>query len=578
MNKGHQNTLIRVLDQCRPVFWIVFAFAFGVNLLMLVTPLYSLQVLDRVLSSQNLNTLLMLSLLMIALYIALHLLQVARSFTLIKLGEWLDKELSPDLFANSIRSAAMKAAVGGAQNLRDLQTVKTFLTSVGINTIFDAPWSIIYIIVLFIIHSWMGWLAIIGAMLLSVFAYFNAKATNGKLNEANEQSMRSMNQSEMATRNAEVIEAMGMMESVKKHWYQYQKSSLDLISTASYRNGIISNTSKFIRMILQMLVTAIGAYLVVTQPMHMSMGGMIGSSIIMGRALAPFDNAIEIWKQISSSLKAYERLRNAYVKLSDRQESMKLPTPEGRVSVENIFFSPTIPGATGPVPYTLKGVSFNLEPGEVLAIIGPSAAGKSSLAKVMMGVWKALQGTVRLDGADVYTWNREDFGQHVGYLPQGVELFSGSIKDNIARLRTDVNPEDIVDAAKMTGAHDLILRLKNGYETDIGIGGSNLSGGQRQRIGLARAFFGNPKFVLLDEPNSNLDELGEQALVGAILNAKQRKITTIIISHRPSILSCVDKILILQDGSVAAFGTREEIMAKFGKPTNPVAQQQVDNQ
>lgn len=568
MSKNSQNTLIRVLDQCRPVFWIVFAFAFAVNLLMLVTPLYSLQVLDRVLSSQNKNTLLMLSLLMIALYIALHMIQVARSFTLIKLGEWLDKQLSPDLFANSVRSAAMKASVGGAQNLRDLQTVKTFLTSVGINTLFDAPWSIIYIIVLFLIHPWMGWLSVVGAMLLLTCAFLNAYATNTKLNEANQQSMHSMNQSDIATRNAEVIEAMGMMDAVIKNWQRYQQKSLEFISTASYRNGIISNMARFIRMILQMLVTGLGAYLVIVEPMHMSMGAMIGSSIIMGRALTPFDNAIEIWKQISGAMKSYERLKAAYVKLSDRQESMKLPTPTGKLSVENVFFAPTIPGATGPIPYTLKGVNFALEAGDVLAIIGPSAAGKSSLAKLMVGVWKTMQGSVRLDGADVYTWNRTDFGEHVGYLPQDVELFGGTIKSNIGRLRDDVDPQDIVEAAQMTGAHDLILRLKNGYETDIGIGGANLSGGQRQRIGLARAFFGNPKFVVLDEPNANLDELGEQALVGAINHAREKKITTVVISHRPSILSCVDKILILQEGAVAAFGTKDEIMAKFAKPAN----------
>jgi ATP-binding cassette subfamily C protein len=266
-------------------------------------------------------------------------------------------------------------------------------------------------------------------------------------------------------------------------------------------------------------------------------------------------------------------LKQAYVRLSERQEAMQLPIPQGSYSVENVFFAPTIPGATGPVPYTLKGVSFALEPGDVLAIIGPSAAGKSSLAKLMVGVWKAMQGNVRLDGADVYTWNREDFGKHIGYLPQDIELFSGSIKDNIARLNENADPADIVEAAKMTGAHDLILRLKNGYETDIGIGGANLSGGQRQRIGLARAFYGNPKLIVLDEPNANLDELGEQALVGAIKHAKEKKITTVIISHRPSILSSVDKILILQDGSVAAFGTRDEIMAKFSKPANvPAAQ------
>ncbi len=576
MSKGQQNTLVRVLDLCRPVFWIVFAFSFGVNLLMLVTPLYSLQVLDRVLSSQNLNTLLMLSLLMAALYVALHMIQVARSFTLIKLGEWLDRQLSPDLFVNSIKSAAMKASVGGAQNLRDLQTVKTFLTSTGINTLFDAPWSIIYIAVMFMIHPMMGWLAVIGSLLLLAFAIFNAYATNGKLNEANEQSMRSMNQSEIATRNAEVVEAMGMMDAVQKNWYRYQQNSLNLISVASYRNGIISNVSRFVRMILQMLVTAIGAYLVIKEPNNMSMGGMIGSSIILGRALTPFDNAIEIWKQISSALKSYERLKDAYVRLSNRQESMKLPTPIGALSVENIFFAPATPGAPGPVAYTLKGVSFALDPGDILAIIGPSAAGKSSIAKLIVGVWKAMQGAVRLDGADVYTWNRADFGHHVGYLPQDIELFSGTIKSNIARLQDDADPAAIVEAAKMTGAHDLILRLKDGYETDIGIGGANLSGGQRQRIGLARAFFGNPKLVVLDEPNANLDELGEQALVNAIVQAKQKKITTVVISHRPSILSSVDKILILQDGAVAAFGTKEEIMARFAKPANVIASS--DNQ
>ena len=563
-----ENTLIRVLDKCRPVFWIVFAFSFGVNLLMLITPLYSLQVLDRVLSSQNKNTLLMLTLIMIVLYFSLHMIQIARSFTLIKLGEWLDNQLSPDLFMNSIRSAATKASVGGAQNLRDLQTVKHFLTSTGINTLFDAPWSIIYIVVLFLIHPWMGWLSVVGAILLLCFAVFNAYATNSKLNEANEYSISGMNQLEISTRNAEVIEAMGMMRSVAKRWEKFQQKSLDLVSVSSYRNGIISNISRFIRAILQLLVTGLGAYLVIVTPLDMSTGGMIGSSIIMGRALAPFDNAIEIWKQISNSLKSYDRVKQAYVRLSDRQESMQMPVPEGALSVENLFFAPAIPGAPGPVSYTLKGINFSLNPGDILAIIGPSAAGKSSLVKLIVGVWKAMQGVVRLDGADVYSWNREDFGQHVGYLPQDIELFSGTIKDNISKLKDDADPAAIVEAAQVTGAHDLILRLKNGYETDIGVGGANLSGGQRQRIGLARAFFGKPKLVVLDEPNANLDELGEQALVNAVGYAKNNKITTVIVSHRPSILSCVDKILILQDGVVAAFGTKDEIMAKFAKPAN----------
>ena len=578
MSSLEKNTLITTLEKCKPVFWIVFAFSFGVNILMLITPLYSLQVLDRVLGSQNQETLIWLSLIMVVLYFALHLIQVARSFSLIKLGEWLDNNLSPDLFMNSIRSAAVKASGSGAQNLRDLQTVKQFLTSVGINTLFDAPWSIIYIAVLFSIHPWMGWLSIVGSILLFVLAIFNAMATNSKLNEANDFSVRSMHQSDISTRNAEVVEAMGMMTAVTNRWQKFQQKSLELITVASYRNGIISNISRFIRAMIQLLVTGLSAYLIITTNGEMTMGGMIASGIIMGRALSPFDNAIEIWKQISSSLKSYDRLKQAYVRISDRQESMQMPIPQGFLSVENVYFSPSAapssPASPAPTQYTLKGVSFALEPGEILAIVGPSAAGKSSIAKLLVGVWKPLQGSVRLDGADVFTWNREDFGNHVGYLPQDIELFSGSIKDNISRLKENADPATIVEAAQMTGAHDLILRFKNGYETDIGVGGANLSGGQRQRIGLARAFFGNPKLVILDEPNANLDELGEQALVGAINQAKEKKITTIIISHRPSILSSVDKILILQDGMVAAFGTRDEIIAKISRPaTPPVAKQ-----
>ena len=578
MSSLEKNTLITTLEKCKPVFWIVFAFSFGVNILMLITPLYSLQVLDRVLGSQNQETLIWLSLIMVVLYFALHLIQVARSFSLIKLGEWLDNNLSPDLFMNSIRSAAVKASGSGAQNLRDLQTVKQVLTSVGINTLFDAPWSLIYIAVLFSIHPWMGWLSIVGSILLFVLAIFNAMATNSKLNEANDFSVRSMHQSDISTRNAEVVEAMGMMTAVTNRWQKFQQKSLELITVASYRNGIISNISRFIRAMIQLLVTGLSAYLIITTNGEMTMGGMIASGIIMGRALSPFDNAIEIWKQISSSLKSYDRLKQAYVRISDRQESMQMPIPQGFLSVENVYFSPSAapssPASPAPTQYTLKGVSFALEPGEILAIVGPSAAGKSSIAKLLVGVWKPLQGSVRLDGADVFTWNREDFGNHVGYLPQDIELFSGSIKDNISRLKENADPATIVEAAQMTGAHDLILRFKNGYETDIGVGGANLSGGQRQRIGLARAFFGNPKLVILDEPNANLDELGEQALVGAINQAKEKKITTIIISHRPSILSSVDKILILQDGMVAAFGTRDEIIAKISRPaTPPVAKQ-----
>jgi ATP-binding cassette subfamily C protein len=292
----------------------------------------------------------------------------------------------------------------------------------------------------------------------------------------------------------------------------------------------------------------------------------------MGRALAPFDSAIEVWKSITGAKKAYERLQNSFERDTFREQSMQLPEPTGRLSVENVLFAPPVPSAKQQPRYTVKGVSFALEPGDILAMIGPSAAGKTSLAKLIIGIWKPVSGVVRLDGANIFTWNRDDFGKHAGYLPQGIELFSGTVKENICRMDPDADPVKIVEAAKMTGAHELILRLPNGYETDIGIGGSALSAGQRQRVGLARAFYGNPKLVVLDEPNANLDDAGEAALAQALMSARNKKITTIVISHRPAVLSCVDKILIVQDGLVAAFGGRDEIMAKFS-PKQPTPAQ-----
>ncbi len=564
-----------VLNECKPVLTIVFAFSFVVNLLNLLTPLYSLQVLDRVLGTQSQATLIWLSVIMLAIYISLTLMQVARSFTLIKLGEWMDNKLSPILFATTIQNSVHRTSVGASQYLRDLQTVKGFLTSAGINSIFDAPWSIIYIGVLFLIHPWMGWLSIIGAIVMLISAALNAFAVNKKLSEATESSIKGMNQSEIASRNAEVVEAMGMMSAVVKNWQSYNQDALQHQSVASYRNGVISNTSKFLRMVLQMLVTGLGAYLVITRPGEMSSGGMIASSIMVGRAMQPFDQAIELWKQIMSSMKSYGKLQHAFQIDNERHDSIQLPTPEGRISFENVYFAPPDPRRQlkpGVSPnYTVKGVSFSVDPGEIVAVIGPSAAGKSSISKLMVGVWKPLQGVVRLDGADVFSWAREDFGKHVGYMPQDVELFGGTIKDNIARLQKEATSDKVIEAAMLAGAHDMILRLPNGYETDIGTTGSSLSGGQRQRIGLARAFFGDPRLIVLDEPNASLDEVGQQALVAALKHAKDKKVTTFIVSHRPEILSSVDKILIIQDGSVAAFGTKEEIMARFAAKQAPAS-------
>jgi ATP-binding cassette subfamily C protein len=562
--KFEKNPLKTAILQCKKVFIVVFVFAFAINILQLSTTIYSLQVLDRVIGTGSKHTLVNLTLIVVAIYLSVSLLQIARSFTLIKVGEWLDTRLSPILFAQSVSIAAIRPSVGATQNLRDLETVKGFLSSIGINTLFDLPWTVVYIAMMFVIHRYLGYLTVIGAVILLIFAVINAYATNTMLSKASEFNMHSHNQTEIAARNAEVIEAMGMMKAVVANWHRANGNKLNMQSVASYRNGVISNTSRFVRSILQVMVTAIAGYLVITND-NMTTGGMIAGSIIMGRALQPFDSAIETWKQITGAIKSYQRLNGAFERDAIREEAMALPAPSGIISVENLLYAPP-PSAPGQaVRYTLKGVSFALDAGDILAVIGPSAAGKSSLAKLLVGVWKPMSGIVRLDGANVYSWNRDDFGQHVGYLPQGVELFSGTVKENIARMDINADPEKIVEAAQIAGAHEFILRLPNGYETDIGMSGSALSAGQRQRIGLARAFYNDPKFVVLDEPNANLDELGEQALAQALINAKTKKITTIIISHRPSVLSCVDKILILQDGAVAAFGPRNEILARFAQ-------------
>ena len=561
------NPLKIALEKCRAAFKITFVFAFIINLLMLVTPLYSLQVLDRVIGSGNIETLLMLSIIIAFIYFIHTLLQIARSFTLIKVGEWLDNTLSPVLCGHSISASATKVDPASSQMLRDFQTLKTFLTSTGINTLFDAPWSIVYIVIIFMIHPYIGYITIAGAVIIVGFAFFNAVATNKTLNEATEYSIKAMGQAEIANRNAEAVEAMGMIKNVKRNWAKFNEASLAKQSVASYRNGVISNFSRFIRNVMQMAVTGMGAYVVVkSNGQDMTTGGMIASSIIVGKALAPFDNAIGMWKSISSTMKSYKNINESFAKHTERDQAMPIPHVDGHLAVENVYYSSPVPSGM-PIPpmpkHILKGISFAIQPGEILAIVGPSAAGKSTLAKLIVGVWAASSGSVRLDGGDVYTWNRENFGEHVGYLPQGIELFSGSIKDNIARMSDQLNPEKVIEAAKMCGAHEMILRFQDGYDSDIGSGGSNLSGGQRQRIGLARAFYGTPKLVVLDEPNANLDEAGELALAGALAEARKKKITVIVISHRPSVLSEVDKIMVIQDGAVASFGSKEEIHGRI---------------
>lgn len=557
------NLLQKYIGQVKKALAIVFVFSLCVNLLGLITPLYSLQVLDRVLGSGNLSTLLMLSLIVVLIHAVMGMLQVARSFTLIKVGNWLDSNVSHLLFSRVVAAAAIKKTLTSGQILRDFQTLKIFLTSAGINTIFDAPWTLPYLIVLYLIHPYMCLIAVVGALLIIGFAFFNAFATRQNLRKSTEAFNRSVNNLEMSTRNAEVVEAMGMMSNVTASWRKFQMQALDAQCVASYRNGVLSNFSGFIRNVIQMSVTGVAASIIVkTHSVDMTTGGMIASSILVGKALMPFNNFIGLWQSIMDANKAYSRVNKVLDATDSREAAMPLAVEQGELVAEKVFFH--YPSSTAvPAKYVLQDVSLIVRPSEILAIVGSSASGKSTMAKLLTGIWKPTYGTVRIDGMEVHKWHRQSLGSKIGYLPQDVELFDGTVGQNIARMQAEFSPEDVIQAAKLAGAHDLISHLPEGYNTDIGISGSKLSGGQRQRIALARACYGDPKLLVLDEPNANLDTAGEEALSSALVRAKERGLAIVFISHRSSVLSIADKIMVLNGGIVTAYGPAQDVLASM---------------
>jgi PrtD family type I secretion system ABC transporter len=500
----------------------------------------------------------MLSLVAVGSFLFLGFFQFIRSVVLIRLSEWFDKELYGKFLSLTMNMASLVPGMSGSQAVRDLNVVKQYLTGPGLSALFDAPWGIVFIFVVWMIHPLPGMIALMGGIVLVVLALLNDIAGKEPLSDANEKAMRNFQSLETAVRNAEVIEAMGMEKALMKRWTSENEDVVALQSKASFRSNIISSITKTFRMLLQIGVIASGGYLVLQN--ELSVGGIIACSILAGRALAPFDQAIGSWNAFSSARKSYSRLTEMLVNVPEKRENISLPAPKGNISVEKLMYAPTNSKTT-----ILKGLTFNLAAGDSLGIVGPSAAGKSTLAKLLVGVWRPVSGAVRLDGADVYNWKRDEFGQYIGYLPQDVELFAGTVRDNIARLAEDATDESVVKAAQLAQAHEMILRLPEGYQTQIGSGGASLSAGQRQRIGLARAFFGDPCFLVLDEPNANLDDQGEIALVRAIQMAKKEGITTLIISHRPNILNFVDYIMVMKEGLVSDFGPSKEIIEKFAR-------------
>jgi ATP-binding cassette subfamily C protein EexD len=570
MNAKNTNPLSQALVTCRSSFIFVGFFSMCINILMLVPAIYMLQVYDRVVTSGSETTLLMITLILVVMMITLGALEWVRSRILVRVSTRLSMQLNKRVFDVSFKQALYSGGVmSSAQPVQDLTGLRQFMTGNALFAFFDAPWIPMYLFVMFMFHSWYGWVGVASAILLAILAVINEYATSKQLKNANDEMSASGNALRQNLANAEVIESMGMLGDLRERWLTKQYKVLSWQTSASDRAGEIASISKTLRLLVQSLILGVGAYLAINN--EITPGLMIAGSILLGRALAPIDQMIGAWKGFVAARGQYARLSNILSKVPEEEDKMSLPAPLGAVSFESAIITP--PSSKLPA---IKGISFKTEPGNVIAVIGPSAAGKSTLARGLLGIWPASSGKIRLDGADIFAWNREELGPHIGYLPQDIELFEGSISENIARFgKIDANK--VVEAGKMAGVHELILALSDGYDTIIGSQGSGLSGGQRQRIGLARALYGDPALVVLDEPNSNLDEPGEMALMNAIKRLKERKASVFIITHRPSILAAVDKLMLLSEGQIQLYGPRDEVLATLKAKNRPAQAAAVEN-
>ncbi|MCE8021285.1 type I secretion system permease/ATPase [Halomonas sp. MCCC 1A11036] len=558
-----RNEIRQALAAYRGGFRSVGVYSAVINLLMLVPPLYMLQVYDRVLASGNTTTLLLLTLMALGLLALMGGLEYVRSLAVIQIGERMDERLGERIYAAAFERGLAGQGAQAGQATRDLDSLRQFITGNAVFAFFDAPWFPLYLLVMFLFHPWIGCLALAGAVLLVGLAWLNERLSQPPLREAGGLSVQAASTAEAQLRHAEAIEAMGMLGALSRRWVRLHGGFVALQALASERTALITSISKSLRVALQSLVLGLGAWLAVAG--QISPGTMIAGSILMGRALGPIDQVINAWRQWSSTRLAYQRLVALLEAHPPRRPGMELPAPSGELTVEPLSAVP--PGGTVP---TLVQVGFRLAPGEVLGVIGPSGSGKSTLARLLVGVWTPRIGTVRLDGAEVQRWDKAQLGPHIGYLPQDVELFAGSVAENIARF-AEPDSEKVIGAAKAAGVHELILSLPQGYDTSLGDGGLGLSGGQRQRIALARAMYGPPALVVLDEPNANLDETGEKALLEALGRLRERGVTVVLITHRPTVLKATTHLLVLREGRLHKFGATQEVLQAAAASRQPAA-------
>lgn len=532
-------------------FVVVGVFSFFLNLLYLVTPLYMMQVYDRVLASGSRPTLFYLTLIAIFALVVFGALEGLRTSTLARAGQWFNERLSGPALRSSVEATTASGQVR-TEALRDVAQIQGFVGGSTINPFFDAPWTPIFVAVIWLLHPWLGMLAIAVGVILFGLAIANEKLTREPLREANAASSAVLRDGARFVEQSETVQAMGMLSALEARWAQRNSAAQGRQTQAAEIGGMLQGLSRFVRMAAQIGVLGIGALLVLRG--EMSAGSMIAASILLGRALAPVEQLIGTWRSFVGARLGYQRLQKLFTDTPPGKEVMELPPARGALMVEELYVR-----APEAEQLLLKNLTFRIEPGEVVAVIGPSAAGKSTLCRAILGTMPAFRGAVRLDGAEIGHWPREQLGRAIGYLSQSVELFDGSVRDNIARMG-ECDDADVTLAAQRAGVHEMVLRLPAGYDTPIGPSGVNLSAGQRQRIGLARAIFGNPRLVLLDEPNSNLDQTGEHALLRSILALKESGAAIILVAHRQSALSVADKILVLNEGALEMFDERDSIL------------------
>lgn len=550
---AEKNPFKSALSSYRTIVLSILLFSAVINILMFVSPLYMLQVYDRVLHSRSEMTLLMLTVIAIAMLVTYGLLEWLRSRVLVRAGLKFDDMIANGVFSRVITLTMRNPQARSEFALTDIDKLREFLTGSGLIAMCDLPWVPVFLAVCFYFHPLIGWIAVGGAVIIFALAIANEFMTKKLLSQASSHSQSAQHFSNTTLQNVEVIRALGMEDDLRARWNVFHRDTLESQALASDRGGALLSASKFVRMSLQILILGAGGYLAIQN--LISPGAIIAASIMMGRALQPVDQVVGQWKQFVGARQAYGRLKKMFDDVPEETDRMELPKPKGKVTVEQLMV--VAPGTRTPL---IQGVTFALEPGEVLSVLGPSGAGKSTLIRSLVGAWPALSGAIRLDGSELQHWRQNDLGGHLGYLPQNVELFAGTIAENISRFREGVSSDDIIAAAKLSRVHGMIQSLPNGYETQIGVGGRQLSGGQRQRVGLARAVFGLPSVIILDEPNANLDSEGEEALGNAVGDLKRHGITVIFVTHKIALVAQSDKTLVLNAGKMQAFGSTKELL------------------